>query len=251
MLGIVVSVVAVTRVSATSSFWEDVSTKLAQLLAGQVGAPAQIQEATLGSTQTSPTYLTDTGTLNNQGSLYLWDTQSGGGLEVAGRSYFTGGITNTGTSTLGSSSVFASSGSFADATTTLACVFNPFGTTSTARYAAFTNTGVATTSVAVVVSTSTRNVGLTTSTVGFGVNSSAQLLNVNLLRNTTVTNTSFLSSNVTDSRSGQSTQTASSFNVAPNEYVCFVAGEGNGGSTQGLLNTNNLFAGTYDIEFKL
>ncbi len=250
-----------TRVSAASSFWDDVSTKLAHLLvvkvSDPVSEPVREVESVLGSAQTSPSHLTDTGTLNNQGSLYLWDTQTGGGLEVAGAAYFNSaitlytGITNNGTSTLGTTQTYDVDGSFADATTTLACAPNPFGVTSTARYSAFSYTGIATTSFAVVVATSTRTTGLTTSTPGFTATSPTQLLAVNLLLKTTATGTRFMGSSVIDNRSSQGTATVGSFNVAPTESVCFVAGEGNGGSTTGITNPTNLFAGTYDVEFKL
>lgn len=261
VLGIVILLGAGVAQAAPLGFWDKVAQLVAQQLSGKVEAPTQsvketTQETNLGSAQTSPVNLVDTGTLNNQGSLYLWDTQNGGGLEIAGNTFSKGNLSvsgtlyQSGTSTLGNISSLDVPGTFADATTTLACVSNPFGATSTVRFIATTETGISTTSFAMIVATSTQTTGLTTSTAGFGISSIAQMLNINLVNNKSVTGTRFMSSATTDTRTGQGTQTAGSIQVTAAESVCFVAGEGNGGSVAGITGTNNLFAGTYDVEFK-
>lgn len=140
-----------------------------------------------------------------------------------------------------------SSGSFNDATNTLACVLNPFSATSTAVSTAYQVTGVPTTSVAIVVATSTQTTGLSTSTPGFTSAGPSQLMHVNLMPRTTATNTRYYGGIVTDIRSGQSRSTVTRVSVGPSESVCFVAGEGDGGSTLGVTNAVNLFAGIYKI----
>lgn len=65
-----------------------VATLLLGLVIGVNLKSEKIVEKTFGSAQTSPSHLTDTGSLTNMGSLYLWDTQTGGGFEVQGPAYF-------------------------------------------------------------------------------------------------------------------------------------------------------------------
>lgn len=208
-------------------------------------------ERVVGGLQTTAaniTDLTDISNLNNVENLYLW-----GKLEVASGLFVNStssqgsvsttiyGVSNTG---LGS---IVSSGYFTDATNTQFCVKSPFGATSTARMIGIKDTGIATTSVSFVVATSTQSTGLSTSTVGFGLSNPAQLLNINLLSSNTATGTVFMASGVPDTRSNQGTPVATKITVAPNEYVCGVTGEGNGGSTAGVTFATNIFSGTFGI----
>lgn len=103
---------------------------VATLLLGLViGTHLKKSNGFLGSVQTSPSHLVDTGTLNNQGSLYLYDTQTGGGLEVAGTIYANGNLSVSGSSSInylvgGENTLFTS---FNAASTTVVAVQNTSG----------------------------------------------------------------------------------------------------------------------------
>lgn len=221
--------------------WSSVEQKLAEMLFEKISESAVVldEEVSLGGANNATRFphgldLTSSGFLSIDGTEVIG---AGGDISIASSDYLL----------QGSQKFLVTSGNFADATTTLFCQSNPLSVTSTADLASAKITGIATTSVALIMATSTQQTGLTTSTAGFGVNGGGQLLNINLLTNTTVTNTVFHGGILADPKTNQTSATATRINVGPNEYVCGVVGEGNGGSTAGITGAANLFAGTYSI----
>lgn len=113
--------------AATSSFWDSVVSKTAEILAGKIEAPAPtMPEVTLGATERAPTYLAGTaqlGVTNRSDSQFLWGQQ-----EVVGTSWL-GNINATGT--LNFSGLANGLGglvsSFTAATTTVCAIQNTTG----------------------------------------------------------------------------------------------------------------------------
>ena len=192
-------------------------------------------EQKLGAYIASPTGFTDVNITND--------------LVVDGLATLTGAVTFTGapvfnnsSSTQNSFATAVSAGTMANATNTLFCVLNPFSATSTVDFAGIYMTGYATSTHSLVVATSTVNVGLSTSTLS---------LATSLISATNVTGTAWVSL--------QSGVIAANFPpvlsyavpkmlAKPNEYVCGVAGDGDG-KTDGVTNSNNTFAGTYKLRW--
>lgn len=65
---------------------------VAVVLLGWLWTHPQVKVLSLGSTQTTPTYLTNPDTLSSQDSLYVWGTDTGQGFEVAGTSNLVGTV---------------------------------------------------------------------------------------------------------------------------------------------------------------
>lgn len=142
---------------------------------------------------------------------------------------------------------FITAGTFANATNTLACVANPFSATSTIDFVGIYMTGYATTTHSIVTATSTYSTGLSTSTTYI-----ASPVTSGMIYATNVTGTAWVSlqSGVIAANFPPILSYAiSKMLVKPNEYVCIVTGEGDGGYTTGVTNTANTFAGTYKIRW--
>lgn len=186
-------------------------------------------ENTLGTAYTDATYATSNDVVTRLDSMYLW-----GDLEVKGTIYQTGKSNRSGLEN------YVSADTFADATTTLKCVINPLSATSTAEIR-LDVTGVSTTTISMVTATSTSAYPTTLSAPSL----------VNAVVNTSTLAT--IISGITDTRSGNvssGTNTSQRIVVFPNEYVCTMAGNNGGlGSTAGVTNAANTFAGTQLIKW--
>lgn len=137
---------------------------------------------------------------------------------------------------------YVKTGGFADATTTLACVKNPFNATSTVDLAQFIITGAPTSTVAINVGTSTTATGHSTSTVGSAIS--------------IIPSVAITADTVGQATNNQNNAQASVFAggtvakmaVGAKEYVCFVGGDGNG-TSKGFTDNGNTFAGNYVLRF--
>lgn len=165
--------------------------------------------------------------------------------QVRGKSLLaTGVITSTaGTLDLNGLNRRVSNGSFADATTTLFCVANPFLATSTAA-ARVVITSASTSSVKLYVAPTSTSSGL----AGVGT------LDDNMLIEAAPVNTSSLSYISSGATGGlgafvsSGTGTMMEVIVRPGDYVCGqVTAEA---SVNGVINPLNTFAGTYNLEWK-
>lgn len=175
------------------------------------------------------------------GNLYLE-----GAFEVDGVAYLEGGITMDSGDAVshGGLQTYVYSGTLADATTTLFCVANPFSTTSSIDFAEVEITGASTTTISLYVATSTVNVGLTTSTASIATATALiQASSVGANR------TGIIQNNANTTRTGifAGGSVAKIF-VTPSEYVCGVVGD-DSGSTAGVTNASNTFAGNYYLRF--
>lgn len=156
----------------------------------------------------------------------------------------TGSLTLTGTSTQNSLATVVSSGSLADATSTLFCVANPFAATSTVS-ARVNITNAGTSSWKLYVAPTTTIVGL----------ASGQLVDNMLMEAALIATSSavYVASGVTAGSSGFITSGGGTFSeiyALPGESIC---GQGilDGGALTGMTNPLNEMAGTYDLTWKL
>lgn len=163
-------------------------------------------------------------------------------LLVDGQTTFTGTSTFSGVSVYGSKQQVMSSGSFADATTTLFCVLNPFNATSTVNFAKAMISGASTSTVSLYYGTSTVSTGNSTSTVG----GTLSIIQVSSL---TANTTGVAFNNINNAITGvYAAGSVASMVVGSSQYVCGVVGE-DSGSTAGVTNTNNTFAGSYVLQW--
>lgn len=141
------------------------------------------------------------------------------------------------------------SGSFADATTTIFAVSNPFSATSTVLCPVIQGQN-GTTTIDILVGTSTSSSGLTKNS-----SVSATLLNIT----TIATSTKFFASSGVTVGPGTGFNSAGSGTfqtivVGPSEYLVGLATSSYAGSSaigkQGITNTNNTFSGTYTCEWQ-
>ena len=135
---------------------------------------------------------------------------------------------------------------FAAATTTLGCVLNPFGATSTVSFARVAITGPSTSSaISLYITTSSVAYGLTTSTSGI-TGSTGIIQIVSVAAGTT--GVAYNGNNVAIT-GVYAAGTVSREIVGANQYVCIVAGDGATGSTANILASYTKFAGNYTLEF--
>jgi len=191
-------------------FWDNVADKLAAILSGRVDDPQASDQAFGGSTSA--------------------DWNVGGNLTTDG-SFDLDGLTS-----------YVSTGTFADATTTLACEANPFSATSTADFGSLLVTGPSTTTISLYMATSSVSTGRTTSTIS-GTLSIIQAATV--AANSTGIAFSGINNALTGTYAAGSVQ---NMIVGADEYVCVVAGDGSG-ATAGVTNAANTFAGSYKIRW--
>lgn len=135
---------------------------------------------------------------------------------------------------------------FADATTSLACIKNPLGATSTVDLAEVLITGPSTTTFTLYVGTSTVATGNTTTTIPAITSAASIIPGVSITLNTI----GVAINNVNLGYSGTYAAGAvARMPVGANEYVCFVAADGATGSTAGVINGGNTFAGIGKLRF--
>lgn len=186
-----------------------------------------------------------------QEGLYAGDEQQfavdvDGDLTTSASATFNGNVTYSATTTQGSLACTVVSGSFADATTTLFSMTNPFGATSTVRFANADITGV---------STSTLNFEMgTTTSANVAPTSNAQISG-SLIDGSVATSTlAYFSSGVGTAGMAAGGTTAGgtsqrSIQVGPTERIALYATSTNGNADNGgILGGNNTFAGTFNFE---
>lgn len=251
-LGVLVAIlsVGVVKASPTLGFWDLVAEKLSDKLMTQLGAPPQQQDKIFGSVQVPPTNLVDTGTLNSQGSLFAWDTQTGGGIEVKGTAFLNGTTTYGSTSSVspGVSDVTLT-GTLATGTTTLFCQQNPFNATSTVTLSGLN---------IMTNPTSSAYVSYVTSTTMFPVPTTITTSTLNIITDAVVLGGSASSTPYVRAGSVQAPgvvvgNSNGSVTISPGVYVCGIvkAGSGLSGtpSLGGFTSTNSTLNGRWSARF--
>lgn len=163
---------------------------------------------------------------------------SDGDLTTSGTVTFNGAVTTSATSTdAGGLACKSFSGTFADATTTLFALLNPFGATSSAMYASVEVT-TGTTSVALKIGTSTTPYPTLASSVSAGL-MNAPIGTSSVERLVTVGN------NITDTGVA-----ANSMEVGPGLYITGHASSTNSMADHngGILGGSNGFSGSYKLQ---
>jgi hypothetical protein len=134
---------------------------------------------------------------------------------------------------------------FNNSTNTLACIKEPFNATSTVTLSKLFVTSYSTTTFAVNVGTSTVSTGLTTTTLA------SNGLNIMTIPTITGTSTGFATNDINVGVAGTyAAGSVSKMSVNPGQYVCAVAGEGDGGSTVGVTNASNTLNGELLVVFE-
>lgn len=177
----------------------------------------------------------DTNFTNVVASGYI---TSGGSITSSGTLTASGAFSVTGTSTLNTFTSYVSTGSFADATTTIFAVQNPYGATTTVDFAELFVTGASTSTIAISVATSTSQYPSSVS-VGSLINSAALATSTlgYIVNGVTAGSTGFVSAG---------TAAQNRIIVGPTDYI---VGLVTGSITGGVTNPSNTFAGSYLIRW--
>lgn len=264
-----VSVIGINRAFAVSSFWNDVEDKLVQVLKGEVEMPAYVPSSVssvpserLGAVETSPynaANLLNNGTLTKWDSGYFWNA-----LEVQ-QNFYVDGTTSTmgvtpsytvATSTHGGLVTGEANGSFSNASTTLFCVQNPMGATSTLTFAELNISAATVTSsfsVSVVSTTQALGAGGGLSTSTASIN--PQEIQTSIIGGPTISANStstIIFSNLTETRLGMTSASTSvsQILVAPQEAICGLVHDGNSGSAKVAVGASSGLSGTFKLLFR-
>lgn len=181
-------------------------------------------------------------------------------LEVTGNVLMSGTVEISSTLTVANTikqsnlSEYVSSASFADVTTTLFCVQNPFSTTSTADLAqlAVTTAATSTIDLSVVTSTNAHPTGIFGTSL-LGATTTPSFINgTTFATNTlgTVINGTTLGSKTGILSPSTGYTSATRLQIAPTDYLCGVATASKpGGILGGITDIGNQFEGGYSIRW--
>ncbi|MFN3658168.1 MAG: hypothetical protein ACK4UO_13005 [Pseudolabrys sp.] len=185
----------------------------------------------------------------NQGTLYdAIDHWFGNGFQAGLLQQLSvdsnGALTQTATTTEGSLACKTFSGSFADATTTLAAVQNPFAATSTVVFTNANVSGVSTSTMSLEIGTTTANTTAPTDTTKV----SGSLATLTIATGTQAYITSGIGATGIPVGGTAYGGTASMIQLAPTDVVAIYASSTNANADNGgILGRTNTFAGSYNF----